>query len=312
MTSYEKQAVEIVQQIEIDTPYEAATLNPGCSGSHIVKVGEFVVRFWNMQWVDYFAQDLACALVASKAGYGPRIFYVDEAKGITVMAYHRPEALPEGEERLKGLVALLRKIHEGPLVPKGIDRALYLEQLLTEAAGNPNYHDLDQLKTIKDEVFQVTKKNTATLPCHRDLHPGNLIYTKGSLLAIDYTWGAMDDPYADLANVAIFHCKDINEERLLLKLYLEREATQAEEARLALMKLPAKMFYGLEFLWLYSQDPQEKLREHECGPRSYLNFGKHGEKTSPADFLRYGLTLLREVTEFAGSEEYKRALTCTR
>lgn len=79
-----------------------------------------------MQWADCFPQDLACQLIASDAGYGPKVYFSNAMEGITVMEYHFPETLPEIQIRLQALVNLLKKIHTGPLVPQGIDRATYL------------------------------------------------------------------------------------------------------------------------------------------------------------------------------------------
>ena len=114
----------------------------------------------------------------------------------------------------------------------------------------------------------------------------------------------MDDLFADLANIAIFHCSTPDEEMLLLQNYFGRMPSEQECARLALMKLPAKMFYGLEFLSLSGPSLLAPPQTFAC----YQNFGKHGQVTEKADFLAYSLTLLNEVREFASCNEYKQAL----
>ncbi len=85
----QEEAVVIAKKLWGIESYVHEHITPGCSGSCIVRVtsGErdVVVRFWNMQWADFFRQDLAGQLVASKAGYGPEVFHVDESRGITVM-----------------------------------------------------------------------------------------------------------------------------------------------------------------------------------------------------------------------------------
>jgi len=69
-----------------------------------------------------FSSGLACQLIASDAGYGPRIYCSEEREGITVMEYLSPENLPVNGQKLEALADLLKKIH-GPSVPSGIDRS---------------------------------------------------------------------------------------------------------------------------------------------------------------------------------------------
>src|SRR5262245_35299315 len=127
--SKETQALQLLQNsLEVNGPFTIEPLFGGCSGSQIFKVNtpekSYVVRFWNIQWVDDFPQYFACQLIASDAGYGPKVHFFDESQGITVMDYHYPEVLPAIQMRLQALVDLLIKIHHGPCVPKGINRAV--------------------------------------------------------------------------------------------------------------------------------------------------------------------------------------------
>ncbi len=306
--SNETQAMQLLQNtVGVNGPFTIELLSGGCSGAEILKVStlekSYVARFWNMQWVDYFPQDLACQLIASDAGYGPKVYFSDGAQGITIMDYHSPEALPEIQIRLQALVDLLKKIHNGPVVPKGIDRAVYLD-LLIEELKDTQVFNLEDIRTIKNTVFAATRPSANCAACHRDLHHGNLIYTANYFLAIDYTWGAMDDPYADLANVAIFNCKTEEEEKLLLQLYLGHTPNAKEMARLSLLKLPAKIFYGLEFLGIALSKIKGQILPQPTS-KSYMDFGRYvGVTPSPTDFLAYAISLLSEVINYSVSEQY--------
>lgn len=310
-TNHELQVTKLIHSLHITEPYTIETLSGGLSGSEIMKVStpdrKYVIRFWNMKLVDYFPQDLACQLVASDAGYGPKVYFSDAAEGITVMEYHAPETLPEIQTRLEALGNLLQKIHTGPSVPQGIDRSIYLDSLLEELQKS-DFADLQAIKTIKDTVFACTRLHALYLPCHRDLHHGNLIYTQGRYIAIDYTWGAMDDPYTDLANIAIFNCNKIDEETLLLQLYLGRPPNLKEVARLSLMKLPVKMFYGLEFLRIASTNKANRSMAQQKTPSNYINFGSNPNASDPSNFLDYAISLLGEVIEYSQSEQYNQDL----
>ncbi len=114
----------------------------------------------------------------------------------------------------------------------------------------------------------------------------------------------MDDPYTDLANIAIFHCNTYEDEKFLLTCYLGREPSEKEFAHLTLMKLPAKIWYGLEFLWLAGP-------EHLAIPNGSLSYRSFGcgvrKPPTKAEFLGYSLELLGEVLDFADSHEYRVA-----
>lgn len=287
----EAQARDIIKGLGFEVG-SSEVLSGGYSGSTIVRVGDFVVRFWNMKWKDDFAQDLACQKIAGEAGYGPKVFHYDEEHGITVMEYLKHERV---ESLLESVVELVKRIHEGPQVPAGIDRSKYLDELFQEFEGKRG--ELKLLREIKDQVFESVGKKVTKVPCHRDLHFGNLIFNKGRFKAIDYTWGAMDDAYADLAAVALFACKDRADENKLLQLYLQREATSEKKARLSLMKIPTKIFYGLEFLGLSKDRMYSK-------PICYKDFGKR-DVSDTAELRGYSNALLNEVLEYAASHQFQ-------
>ena len=304
-----EQALKIVQSVlKTNGPCTAELLSGGLSGSELIKVNTsdraYVVRFWNKKWAEDFPQDLACQVVASDAGYGPRVFFTDEAAYVTVIEYFHPEVFPEIRTRLQALVDLLKRIHTGPPVPMGIDKPTYLDECIEEVEKlNLQLFDLDVIREIKEAVTTAARQNARCLPCHRDLHPGNLIYSQERFVAIDYTWGGMDDPYLDLATLAIFNCTTPEEEHLLLQLYLGHAPSPAEAARLSLMKLSAKLFYGLEFLKL------APTYRRTTTPKSYKNIEFHSrEPLNPANFFEYASSLLGEVVDYSHSEQYVKDL----
>lgn len=312
--SKEAEAIHITQTaLNTDGPFTAELLAGGLSGSALIKVNTsrqtFVVRFWNRQWATYFPQDFACQIIASDACYGPQLFFANEAACITVIEYIQPETPPEFQIRLPALVDLIKKIHMGPVLPKGLDRSKELDESIEEVRKlNPQFLDLAIIKTIKESVFSLTNHNALSVPCHRDLHPGNLIYNQRRFVAIDYTWSGMDDPYVDLATLAIFNCMNSEEEQLLLQLYLGHAPSPMEVARLSFMKLSAKIFYGLELLKLAPASALSSTTPNVI-PRSYLNFGRHGgTPLSPTDYFACAVSILNEVVDYSYSEQYPKDL----
>lgn len=309
LSHFEIQALELMQSsLGNKDPFTTEILSGGCSGSAVIKVSNsekaYVVRFWNMQWVEDFPQDLACQLIASEIGYGPKVHFADANACITIMDYHDSEPLPPTQIRLQKLVNLLKKIQTGPQALKGIDRATYIDDLI-EKTKHINFYDAEKIRSIKNNVFSATRPNANYVMCHRDLHHGNLIYSNGEFLAIDYTWGATDDPYVDLANIAIFNCESEEEENLLLQLYLGRVPNRNELARLALLKQTAKIFYGLECVGLASIRLSEEEIASLITSKRYMHIGQpKGVAYTPSDFLDFAHSLLSEVLAYSKSQQY--------
>ena len=117
------QATKLLEkQLGVMGPFTTKLLGGGLSGSRVIRVDTpektYAVRFWNQQWIDYFPQDLECQLIASKAGYGPKVFFYDRNQAVTVMEYRFPEGLPEKKIKLQMLANLLNQIHSGLTLPK--------------------------------------------------------------------------------------------------------------------------------------------------------------------------------------------------
>lgn len=305
----ESKAFEILEtKLHDKGPYQIELLSGGLSGSKIYKVSSslktYAFRFWNKQWIDFYPQDLAGQLIGSEAGYGPKIYYSDEKDCITVMDYC-PHSRPSDDVRLNELGNLLKKIHNGPELPKGIDKAKDFEDSIDELSKlNLPYIDFSLIKKVKDAIYR--HREMPFVPCHRDLHPGNISYAKDKFWAFDYTWCGMDDPYFDIATIALFNCVDEKKNRELLTVYLGREPTKRELAKLSLFKQASKMFYGLEFLRLYPSKPST-LPPHPLTNR-YLTFGLAGSQFTPDDYTEFAVSFLNEIIEYDNGGELEKNL----
>jgi hypothetical protein len=87
-----------------------------------------------MEYAEYFPQDLACQIIASDAGYGPKVYFANQAGGVSAIEYFELETFPEMPLRLLPLVELIKRIHAGPSVPKGIDKAKDLNESVDAVA----------------------------------------------------------------------------------------------------------------------------------------------------------------------------------
>lgn len=75
------------------------------------------------------------------------------------------------------------------------------------------------------------------------------------------------------------------------------------------MKLPIKIFYGLEFLGARIANFADAEFKHQVTPKSYMNFGCHdGVGNTSLDFLNYAEALLQEVIDYSLSPQYAKDL----
>jgi len=308
----ERDVIDIIHKnLKAEGPITAELLSGGLSGSMLFKVKTleqtYVVRFWNMQWAEYFPQDLACQIVASNSDYGPKLFFTDERSCISVMEYLKPEVLPENEKLFKALADLLKRIHTGPEIPKGFDRSFEFDESIKEVSAlNLEYINLALISQVKKDIFDALQHDAHLAPCHGDLHPRNIIFSKGQFFAVDYTWGGMADPYWDLAAIAIFNCRTSKEEMLLLKFYLDHEPTSTERAHFSLAKTTTQIFYGFELLKLAPKHLLNTVTPRAI-EKSYMEFA-NDSGLNPDNFPVYGFSLIEEAVSYICSQHYSQDL----
>jgi thiamine kinase-like enzyme len=76
-------------------------------------------------------------------------------------------------------------------------------------------------------------------PCHNDLLPGNVIWDTHArrLMIVDWEYAGMGDPWFDLGNLAVNNDFDEADEERLLGAYTGSAPSEAQRARLKLMRL---------------------------------------------------------------------------
>jgi thiamine kinase-like enzyme len=76
-------------------------------------------------------------------------------------------------------------------------------------------------------------------PCHNDLLPGNVIWDTHTrrLMIVDWEYAGMGDPWFDLGNLAVNNDFGEADEERLLRAYTGSAPSQAQRARLKLMRL---------------------------------------------------------------------------
>ena len=192
--------------------------------------------------IDRYVERDATAAAAS-LGIAPEVIYFIEPEGYLVARFITGHPLPPPEittpQNIKRVVDTLKQIHALPSIPKTFSPFRVVEDYEQTAKAHgvnsfPSNFDYLLAKMREVEATFNTEPFTPQL-CHNDLLNENFL-DDGRLRIIDWEYAGMGDVFFDLANFAVNHQLNDEQDRLLLTLYFG-EATPKRLARLKLMKI---------------------------------------------------------------------------
>ncbi len=229
--------------------------------SYLIKAGStLLVLRLNSQKTKQLGLDRALEIQvlkrASAAAIAPELIYGDPHRDILVTSYldgqrwlqqHCSDA-----EKLQQLARLMKVTHGLPCVTGALNlqqRADHYWRSIrnSDAAGSGATQSARTLQKPMQEFF--TRANEQCVQrtlCHNDLLADNLLSGKnGELIALDWEYAAMGDPYFDLAVVVEGHRMDAAAVHTLLTHYSDA-STSAALQRLALLRT---IYCYLDLLW---------------------------------------------------------------
>jgi thiamine kinase-like enzyme len=278
---------------------------------------KYIVKFFKNK--ERGAREIYNSQIASKEGIGSRVYFSDPSKGRLVMEYLDCKEL--SKEGLKStqicidLAHLLQKIHKGePFGNFEFNPFKNVEQdgHLNKFKGS-QIIPLDKIEDIVNCIQKVLMPTLEKVPCHNDLHYKNLIFLENGIKAIDYAWAGQNDPYFDIAFVAIspFVYSNPLHEEVLFKTYLGHIPSEREKAKLYLMKQIALIRSALNALNGASLDD---ISQHPAVETYTLQ--KINEEMVDRKFDLHNLNhdliflkvLLNQFLKNAKSEEFKMAI----
>lgn len=279
--------------------WEIIPLEGGLSGASLFLadngVKKYVARFFDHLSNEHTERLIFNQKVASIGGYGPHVYFDDPEQRIILMDYLSAQPINQATIH-KDLALLLQKIHKGPK----LHHAGHIWERTTEVLQTlkdipQSLIDIGNIQVDLNQLIEKAKAGLESAPCHRDLNPMNLIYTDQKFFAVDYDSAGQDDPYIDLAEVAIFYCRCEEQETTLLTLYLGHRPSQLEMDKFRLMKKIAFFFYAVEF---FRQVPSETWQiTPDVDPfEVYMKKLAEGAVSleNPKEKLNMGLILLQE------------------
>ena len=175
----------------------------------------------------------------AKAGIAAELVYADPAEKFLVTHFVDGVKWGKGSlhlgDNMSRLAELLKTIHQVEAIDRVMDVRSKSEQYwqaLDDSRLLGKELRLIEQKVLPYIVMSENEHRVACL-CHNDLLPDNLIVSSDNqLVAIDWEYAAMGDPFFDLAVVAEGHELTPFFERQLLRDYLARSPSIAELTRL--------------------------------------------------------------------------------
>ncbi len=192
----------------------------------------------------------------SAAGVAPALVYSNLQSGILITRYHDDSRWVEKHssesQKVQRLARLMKITHSLPSVDGALDlqqRADHYWQFIneTDTADSSAAQSARTLQQPMQEFFTLASKLcTQQTLCHNDLLADNLLIGEdGKLIALDWEYAAMGDPYFDLAVVVEGHHMDAAAVQTLLTYYSDRP-TKAALQRLSLLRA---IYCYLDLLW---------------------------------------------------------------
>ncbi len=193
-------------------------------------------------------RQIACTRIAAARGIAPSLLYVDVATGITIES--KVDGTPfrrSAAGATERIARALRTLHDGPAFPSGfttVDVVRYFDGEVRARSGTRLPAALVQAVT---DVARATERFGATVACHNDLNPGNILDDDDRIYLIDWDTACAGDPFVDLAQLGVFSFATPEARVELLEAYLGRTPTETEQARSTLARVLALGFYAAAF-----------------------------------------------------------------
>ena len=192
--------------------------------------------------------ELAATVAAAGVGVGPEVVAFVRPEGYLVTRFIEGGPIPVEEmrrpDRLAGVAAALRRVHDGPAIPGLFVPFRIVEAYRALAAERgvtiPGAYALALAIARRIELACLTAP-LELRPCHNDLLNANFLDDGTRVRIVDWEYAGMGDPFFDLGNFSVNHELDADGEAALLAAYdgpeHGGEIRPDRAARLRLMRL---------------------------------------------------------------------------
>ncbi|MGH6681846.1 MAG: phosphotransferase [Bradyrhizobium sp.] len=237
-------------------PADPALLSGGVSGALIIRFQvrgrPYVLRVEPERIaIENRRRGFACMAIAAGQGVAPRVYYADAAAGVAIMDFVSSRPLsdhPAGEAGLvRELGALIAALQCGPEFPGCAGYPAMIESLLSSLSTSP-FMRSDELQPCADGLALIRSgiswDSAALVASHNDPNSRNILFDGARVWLVDWELGFQNDPLVDLAILTHELAATPDLETILLKAALGVPPSRRVRARLHVVRVLARLFYG--------------------------------------------------------------------
>jgi thiamine kinase-like enzyme len=150
-----------------------------------------------------------------------KIIYFDIQTGIKISKFihqSNPYDLSPTNDQLTLIAKTLKKLHNSKINTKVGYQPFLKLNVYKKSLDISERIDSRYEKLIIQEISKIFGKSPMVL-CHNDLVKGNMLFTYNKLFLIDWEYGAMNNPYFDLASVITENDLSNDQEAFFLQKY---------------------------------------------------------------------------------------------
>jgi thiamine kinase-like enzyme len=179
---------------------------------------------------------------AARIGIAPEVVYFIEPEGYLITRFVHGRPLPREEigkpENIRRVAETLQRVHALPAIPGTFSPFRTVEDYAAIArrysvAFPENFDWL--IARVREIKAAFARDPFTPCPCHNDLLNENFL-DDGAIRILDWEYAGMGDVAFDLANFAVHHSFNDEQDRLLLESYFS-DVTARRFARHKLMKI---------------------------------------------------------------------------
>jgi Phosphotransferase enzyme family len=192
-----------------------------------------------------------CMAAAAAAGVAPTVHYTDPATGVAIMDFVSSRPLCEhpggAAGMMRALGALVARVQTTPSFPMLGNYPEMIGHMLDTlsrsglfAAGllEPHSNGLARIRAV------LPWEASSLVSSHNDPNPRNILFDGERLWLVDWELAFRNDPLVDIAILTTELAETPELEKLLLETTFGRTPDRALRARLSVMRLLTRAFYG--------------------------------------------------------------------
>lgn len=193
----------------------------------------------------------ACLSAAAAAGVAPAVHHGDPATGLTIMDFISSRRLSEhaggSVATVRMLGALVARLQATPPFPSTGTYPEVVASLLASLSASEFFApgELDQHAAGLARICAALPWDTSSLvSCHNDPNPRNILFDGERVWLIDWELACRNDPLVDIAILTTDLAETPELEDTLLAATFGAPASRLLRARLSVIRLLTRLFYG--------------------------------------------------------------------